>query len=94
MKCQGKFKFKGLIKKDGGEFTNNKGQKITYDSSYQIKLDEITEKGIFERNFKISKDSDLVETLLIKKPYTDVTIEFDVNIFGNTVKVVPVAIIE
>lgn len=94
MKCQGKFKFKGLQKKSGGEFTNNKGQIIKYDDSYQILLCETTEKGIYDRAFKISKDSDLVEQLLIKKPFTDIVIEFDVQIYGNIIKIIPVSIIE
>lgn len=94
MKCQGKFKFKGLVKKDGGEFTNKQGQLIRYDASYQINLDEVTDKGIYARTFKISRDSDLVEPLLIKKPYTDITLEFDVNIYGTTIKIIPVSIIE
>ena len=51
MNCLGKFKFKGLNQKDGGEFTNSRGEKLTYKPSYQLKLDELSENGVNERIF-------------------------------------------
>lgn len=89
MKCVGKFKFKGLTKKDGGSFTNDKGQEITYKPSYSLKLDEMTEEGIYERIFKIADDSALVPSLQQLKPYQDITLEFDVFLYANSVKLVP-----
>ena len=52
MKCVGKFKFKGLVKREGGSFTNDRGQEITYKESYLLKVDESTENGIYERGFE------------------------------------------
>ena len=92
MKCIGKFKFKGLTRKDGGSFTNDKGQEITYKSSYSLKLDEMTEEGIYERVFKIAEDSALVSSLQQFKPYQDITLEFDVILYANSIKLVPCAL--
>lgn len=92
MKCVGKFKFKGLTKKSGGSFTNDRGQVIDYKESYALKVDENTEKGIYERVFKISSDSVLLEQLFKLQPYQDITLEFEINIYGSRITVVPVAI--
>ncbi len=94
MKCQGKFKFKGLQKRDGGKFTNSNGQEINYAAKYQLKVDEQTEDGIYERTFNISLDSPLLEVLLITKPYSDIVIEFDIVFYGNNCRVIPVAILD
>ena len=94
MKCQGKFKFKGLVKKSGGSFKNNQGKEILYDESYSLSVDETTDKGIYTRTFKVRKDSELVDKLLLIKPYTDIVIEFDINFYRNIVSIVPVALIE
>ena len=92
MKSLGKFKFKEIQKVDGGTFTNSKGDEITYNDSYKIKVDEMTNNGIYERVFKIPIDSPLVREFAELKPYTDITIEFDINIYGSKVSVIPVAI--
>jgi len=94
MKCQGNFKFKGLQKRNGGVFTNSQGKDIPYKESYSIKVDEITESGIYERNFKINTDSPLVEPLLITKPYSDITLEFEVNFYGTGVKLIPINLLK
>ena len=52
MECRGKFKYKGLTKKNGGEFTNGRGELVKYNESYEIKLDELTQDGVYERKFK------------------------------------------
>lgn len=92
MECKGKFKFKQLVRRDGGEFTNNSGQVIQYKECYVLTVDESTENGIYERKFKISADSELVQELLIKKPYSDVVITFNISFYGNSIKATPVAI--
>ncbi len=92
MECKGKFKFKQLVRKDGGEFTNDRGQLIQYKDSYTLTVDEQTENGIYERKFKIATDSDIVQELLIKKPYSDITLTFDINFFGNSLKAIPIAV--
>lgn len=94
MKCIGKFKFKGLEKRAGGKFTNDSGREIIYKDSYRLKVDEVTEDGIYERDFKISTNSDLVEPLLMTKPYTDIELEFDIKFYGNRISCTPVAIVK
>ena len=94
MKCRGNFKFKGLQKREGGTFTNDKGQQIPYKESYSLKVDEMTEEGIYERVFKLATDSPLIEQLLTVKPYTDITFEFDINFYGTGIKIVPVGIVK
>lgn len=92
MKCQGQFKFKGLTKRDGGEFKNSNGDVIKYKESYSLKVDEQTENGIFERQFKIAIDSPLVNDLSGYELYDNITIYFDVKIYGSRITVIPVAV--
>jgi len=92
MKCRGKFKFKEIIKKDAGSFTNAQGQVINYDESYLLKLDEKTERGIQERSFKIPKDSPLIAGLQKYEEYTDIILDFDIQIFTNSIRIVPTGI--
>ena len=49
MKCNGKFVFRGLGKKEGGEFINERGIKVKYDASYVLKLDEEIDGKAYER---------------------------------------------
>lgn len=90
MKSVEEFVFRGLDKKEGGKFINDKGQEISFDPKYNLKVDEVTENGVFERIFKIPVDSKILETLLILKPYDKVTIEFDIAFYSNGVRVIPV----
>lgn len=92
MECKGKFKFKQLVKKEGGEFTNNNGQVISYKESYSLKVDELSENGICERTFKIPVESEIVQELLIKKPYSDITLTFEIFFYGNSIKAIPIAV--
>ena len=92
MKCQGKFKFRGLTQKDGGTFTTN-GRVVNYNASYQLKLDETTDKGVYERNIKIPLDSPLVAELAQKKLYEEIIMEFEIVFFGSNVRVIPAALI-
>lgn len=91
MKCVGEFKFKGLEKRDGGEFTNDKGQNIKYNESYILKVDESTQKGIYERKLKIDVNNTyLLDKLKLKKPYDPIKLVCDITFYGNSVKVIPV----
>lgn len=91
MNCVGEFIYKGIEKREGGEFTNDKGQNIKYNESYILKIDESTDKGIFERKLKIDlKNNSLIDKLKNKKPYEPIKLLCDINFFGNNVKVVPV----
>lgn len=94
MKCRGKFKFKEIVKKDAGAFTNAQGQEIKYEESYALKVDEKTERGIQERIFKIAKDSPLVPELQKMSEYTDIVLDCDVVFFGSMIRIVPVEIVK
>ncbi len=94
MKCRGKFKFKGLTEKQGGEFKNNRGEMVEYKGSYALKVDEITEEGIFERIFKIALDSPLVQDLADKELYSDIILDFDVKFYSSGVGLIPVAVVQ
>lgn len=91
MRSIGEFIYKGIEKRDGGEFTNDKGQNIKYNESYVLKVDESTEKGIFERRLKIDvNNTALVDKLKAKKPYEPIKLLCDITFYGNSVKVIPV----
>lgn len=92
MQCKGKFKYKGLTKRDGGQFQNQNGDVIKYPECYVLKADEQTEEGIFERQFKMPIDSILVSDLAQFELYDDITINFDVKMYGNRIAVIPVAV--
>lgn len=93
MKCQGKFRYRGLEKKDAGTFVNAQGQKIDYPAKYILKLDEVGEEGIEERCFKVSLDSTFVPKILNTKIYDEVTIEFDIQFSKNgSTSLIPVDI--
>ena len=94
MIAQGKFKFKGIQKRDGGSFVNDKGQTINYKESYSLKLDENIESNSYERVFKVPIDSPLINQLQQLKIYEDVTINFDVLMFGTNTKLVPIALVK
>lgn len=94
MKCQGKFKYKGLTKRDAGVFKNDKGQEISYKESYALKVDEVTENGtINERIFKIATDSVLVPQLMNKELYSDITLDFEIMLYNSGAKIVPVGLV-
>lgn len=96
MKAKGEFVFKGLDKRDGGEFVNDKGQAIKYNESYILKVDEQSEDGsINERRLKIDVNNTiLVDRLKKLKAYDKISLECDVLLYQNSAKVVPVAIID
>ena len=91
MQCKGEFVFKCLDMRDGGEFKNDKGQNIQYDSCYILKVDEFSEKGINERKLKIDKNNQiLVNKLKNVKPYEHIVLVCDVVLYGSNAKVIPV----
>lgn len=95
MKCVGEFIYKGVELRNGGEFINPQGQAIKYDDSYILKVDEKTDKGIYERRLKISKDnSNLVGKLKSLEDYSKIKLSCEVNFYGNKVTVVPVDLID
>lgn len=89
------FIYKGVEKRDGGEFINDKGTSIKYDASYVLKVDELTPEGVFERKLKINKDNTaLVEKLKTKKFYDKVVLECEIKFSGSSARVIPVSLQE
>ena len=94
MKCQGKFKYRGLERKEAGSYIGKDGIKRDYKAKYHLKLDETTEDGIVERVFKVELDSPFVPKILSIKPYEDFIIQFNINIYKNgSVSLIPEDII-
>lgn len=90
MKCQGKFKYKGLKERKGGEFVNSNNEKVSYKACYLLKVDEQTNNGIYERTFKMDIDSPLVAVLSHIELYQDIILELEVQLYGSNVKLIPV----
>lgn len=94
MKAYGKFIYKSLEKRDGGEFTNSNGQKIKYDDSYVLKVDENVDGAINERKLKVDKNNvGLVNQLKDIKSYCEIELECDVQLYQNSCKLIPVRLI-
>lgn len=92
MEGKGNFKFKGLEQKQGGEFVNDKGDKIEYPASFALKVDEISKDGISERVFKLPMDSNLIPQLSSLRPYDDIIMYFDIKFYASGVKPIPVSV--
>lgn len=91
MRCQGIVMFKGIEKRNGGTFKNDKGQDVNYDSSYVVKFDEITDSKIDERKLKFPESNKaLYEKFKSFRPYTEVLINCDVVLSTNSCKLVPI----
>lgn len=86
----GNFVFKEIEKRDGGEFVNQQGQKITFDPTYQVKVDENVEGKIQERLFKFKQTNKaLAQKFEELKTYDNISIDFNVELYKNSVKLVP-----
>ena len=95
MKARGEFVFKGLDKRAGGEFINDKGLSVKYGESLILKIDEIIDGNINERKLKLDRENMiLVEKIKKLKPYDHFTLECNVVLYQNSAKVVPVAIVD
>lgn len=95
MQAKGTFIFKSLEKKDGGKFTNERGQEVNYAESYQLKVDENNGGSINERKLKISKDNDiLIQKLMKKNPYDKIELLCDIQFYGSVAKVIPVDLVD
>lgn len=92
MKCQGNFKFKGLIHRDAGVFTTEQGEVINYKECYLLKLDELTDRGVQERSFKIPMGSSILTDFNGLKLYDDIIVEFDVVLYNSRAIVNPVSV--
>ena len=96
MQAKGNFIFKSLELKDGGKFTNERGQIVDYPESYQLKVDEQSNDGsINERKLKISKNNDvLIQKLKKKQAYDRIELLCDVQFYGSIARVIPVDLID
>lgn len=93
MISKGEFVFKSVEKRDGGKFTNDRGQDITFDTAYVLKVDELTNQGIYERKLKIDKNNTaLVNKLHNLKPYDKITLICEISLYGSQARVIPVDI--
>lgn len=94
MECRGEFVFKTLEKREGGIFTNDKGENIKYSESYLLKVDELKDGKINERKLKFPVDNkDFAKKLEDLTPYTRVIIVFDVTMYSSNCKIVPVNVL-
>lgn len=83
--------FKGVSKRDGGEFTNDKGEKISYDPAYVLKFDEDVNGEILERRLKFPlTNKTLYNKLSPLESYSKITLVCDVQLFSGNAKVTPV----
>lgn len=90
MNCKGNFVFRGIEKKDAGTFTDVSGNKISYDSSYHVKVDEVVDGKIQERKFKFpSAEGKLANDFMNLQPYTPVEINFEINIYATRISLTP-----
>lgn len=90
MKCEGNFIYKGIEKRKSGEFTNERGRVIKYDTAYKVTVDEVNNGTVFTRVFTFpEKNVDLFNKFKELTLYSNIIIAFDVLIFGNNVKLVP-----
>ena len=91
MKAYGKFVYKSLEKRDGGEFTNSSGQNIKYEDSYVLKIDENVDGSINERKLKVDKNNiGLINQLKDVKPYSEIELECEVHLYQNSCKLIPI----
>lgn len=83
--------FKGLAKREGGEFTNDRGQKVTYDESYLLKFDEEVNGEVFERRLKFPiTNKQLANKLKDLDIYSKIVLICDVQLYASSAKIVPV----
>lgn len=94
MNCKGRFIFRYIEKRDAGSFTDDNGKEVRYDSSYNLKLDEIVEGKPVERKFKIPlSNNSLANDFFNLEPYSACEVTFDINLYANSVKLTPKQVI-
>ena len=88
--------FKGVSKRDGGEFTNDKNVVVKYDPAYVIKLDEQLETGdVVERRLKFPiTNKTLYNKLSELDVYSKITLVCKVELYNGNAKVLPIDIEE
>ena len=80
MICEGNFVFKGIRKRDGGTFKNDKGVDVPYDAAYVVKFDEFVNDEPTERTTKFDANNvELYNKFSKCKVYDKVQLKFDVG---------------
>lgn len=83
--------FKGVSKRDGGEFTNDKGEIIKYDPSFIVKFDEDVNGEIVERRLKFPITNKALEHKLKEvEAYSKIVLLCDVQLYSANAKVLPI----
>ena len=83
--------FKGVSKRDGGEFTNDKGEVIKYDPSFIVKFDEDVNGEIVERRLKFPITNKALEHKLKEvEAYSKIVLLCDVQLYSANAKVLPI----
>ena len=91
MYCKGVVMYKGIEKRDGGTFKNDKGQDVDYNSAYVVKFDEIIDNKINERKLKFPTSNKVLYDKFVNfKPYSQVVITCDVVLMQNACRLVPI----
>ena len=94
MKCEGSFVFKSIEEKEGGEFVNERGQKVSYNPTYRVTVDDCLGDKIVSRTFKFPKgNATLFDKFKRLNPYDNVIISFNVELYQSSVKLVPLDVI-
>jgi len=85
--------YKGVSKRDGGEFTNDKGEVISYEPAYVVKFDEDVSGEIKERRLKFPiTNKNLYNKLKEIEAYSKICLVCNVELFTGNAKVTPVDI--
>lgn len=88
MKCQNVVVFKGVEEREGGSFTNDKGQKINYDKSYVVRFDEEIDGNVVEKKVKFKGSNvQLFSRFKALKVYDKINITFEVSIQNSGCKI-------
>lgn len=89
MKCNGQVIYKGIEKREGGVFKNDRGQEVNYDASYVVKFDENVDGKIDERKVKFpATNTTLYEKIKTIEPYTKVNMICNVVIGQSACRLV------
>lgn len=83
--------FKSVNTRDGGEFTNDKGEVIKYDPAFVIKFDETVDNQIIERRLKFPITNKQLEKKLRElEPYSKIVLVCNVELFSGNAKLTPI----
>ena len=83
--------FKSVTTREGGEFTNDKGQVIKYDPSFVIKFDDNSNGDIVERRLKFPTTNKALKHKLDElDAYSKICLVCNVELYSSNAKLIPV----